>query len=78
MRIVDIHDAQANLSALVDAAVGGEEIIIAHAGRSAVRLVAIAQGRAVRRFGALKGKLHISDDFDAPLEASLLDAFDGN
>lgn len=33
---------------------------------------------AVRHFGALKGKIRIADDFDAPLPDEVLRAFEGS
>ncbi|MFZ1494864.1 MAG: type II toxin-antitoxin system prevent-host-death family antitoxin, partial [Candidatus Competibacter denitrificans] len=38
MTTMNLHEAQANLSQLVDAAAAGEEIIIAKAGKPMVRL----------------------------------------
>jgi prevent-host-death family protein len=39
MQTVNIHEAKTQFSRLVDAAAGGEEIIIAKAGKPAARLV---------------------------------------
>lgn len=77
MRTVNIHDAKTHFSRLVDAAAGGEEIVIAKAGKPAARLVPMEHAKVVRRFGALKGKIHIADDFDAPLPEDILAAFVG-
>jgi hypothetical protein len=33
--------------------------------------------KAVRRFGALKGKVHMAADFDAPLPDEVIAAFEG-
>ena len=67
MTIDNIHQAKTNFSKLVDAAMRGEEITIAKAGKPACRLVHIMTLKATRRPGALKGKIKIADDFDAPL-----------
>ena len=78
MHIVNIHAAKTNLSRLVDEAAGGEEIVIARAGRPVARLVALdstAAGR--RRLGGLAHLGPIPDDFDRPLPDDLLDAFEG-
>ncbi|CAB3740205.1 hypothetical protein LMG22037_06370 [Paraburkholderia phenoliruptrix] len=77
MQTVNIHEAKTQFSRLVDAAAGGEEIIIAKAGKPAARLVPIEKTRGTRRFGGLKGKVRIADDFDAPLPDALLAAFEG-
>jgi prevent-host-death family protein len=77
MQTVNIHDAKTNFSKLVDAAAGGEEIIIAKAGKPTAKLVPIEPARPTRAFGRLKGKLHIADDFDAPLPDDVLASFEG-
>ncbi len=77
MRTVNIHEAKTTFSRLVDAAANGEEIVIAKAGKPAARLVPMARGRTKRRFGALKGKIRIGNDFDAPLPDDIIAAFEG-
>jgi prevent-host-death family protein len=77
MPTVNIHQAKTNFSKLVDAAAAGEEIIIAKAGKPVARLVQIQPAKAARRFGKLKGKIHIADDFDAPLPEDVIAAFEG-
>src|SRR5262245_5919189 len=69
-KIVNVHAAKTQLSRLIDEAVKGEEVIIAKAGRPAVRLVAVRNEmeemaeRRRRSFGSMKGKIWMSDDFD--------------
>lgn len=77
MQTVNIHEAKTQFSRLVDAAAGGEEIVIAKAGKPAARLVPMEKPKVTRRFGALKGKVRIADDFDAPLPDDLIAAFEG-
>ena len=77
MTTVNIHEAKTNFSKLVDAAMHGEEIIIAKAGKPAAKLVPISPIKPKRKPGALKGKIKIADDFDAPLPSKLLDQFEG-
>lgn len=77
MQIVNIHQAKTQFSKLIEAATNGEEIIIARAGKPVVRLVSVTQPQ-IRTPGALKGKMRIADDFDAPLPADLQAAFEGN
>ena len=77
MKTVNIHDAKTHFSRLVDAAANGEEIIIAKAGKPTARLVSIESARTERRFGALKGKIRVADDFDAPLPDDVLAGFEG-
>lgn len=77
MHTVNIHDAKTNFSRLVDAAANGEEIVIAKAGKPAARLVPLEPVKAKRRFGGLKGKVQIAEDFDAPLPDDVLASFEG-
>lgn len=77
MRQINIHEAKTQLSRLVEDAAGGEDIVIAKAGKPVARLTALESSGAPRRFGALKGKIQIADDFDAPLPEEILAAFEG-
>ena len=77
MRQVNIHEAKTHLSRLVEEAAHGDEIVIAKSGKPVARLVAIDSARTPRRLGALKGKLTVPDDFDAPLPDDILDLFEG-
>jgi len=78
MTIVNIHEAKTNFSKLVDAVGQGEEVVIAKAGKPAARLVPIQGQKIIRKPGALKGKIRIADDFDAPLPDDLQKAFEGS
>lgn len=77
MQTFNIHEAKTQFSRLVDAAANGEEIIIAKAGKPAARLVPMEHVKSARRFGGLKGKIRIGDDFAAPLPDDLVAAFEG-
>ena len=71
-----LAEAKNHLSRLVDEAVAGREVIISRHGRPVARLVAIDHC-TVPRFGALKGRLDIPDDFDQPLSDAELALFTG-
>ena len=64
MTLRNISEAKAQLSALIEAVQAGEEVIIGKAGRPVARLVRYQGAKAPRRPGALKGLIHIADDFD--------------
>lgn len=76
IRTLNVAEAKARLSELVQRAARGEEIIIARNGQPQARLVALAP-RTARVPGSGAGKWVISDDFDEPLPADILDAFEG-
>jgi prevent-host-death family protein len=61
MKQVTVHAAKTNLSKLIDAALAGEEIIIAKGSRPVVKLVAIPQGKF--KMGLLEGQLGECPDF---------------
>ena len=77
MTTVNIHEAKTHLSRYVEQAAAGEEIIIAKAGKPVARLVAIEPPATVPTLGADAGSFVVPSDFDAPLPADLLDAFEG-
>jgi prevent-host-death family protein len=64
MQIANISEAKAQLSALIEKVMAGEEIIIGKAGKPVARLVKYENNRTARRPGALKGKIKIADNFD--------------
>jgi prevent-host-death family protein len=75
-RALNLYEAKTHLSALVEAAAAGAEIIIAKNGRPRARLVAVRDQRR-RRPGSAKGRIRMSADFDAPLPEHVLRAFTG-
>lgn len=78
MKNVSIPEAASNLAQLVDAAAAGEDVVIEKDGVAAVRLVRVEPAaKRPRRFGLLKGKFEIPDDFDAPLPDDVLADFEG-
>jgi prevent-host-death family protein len=72
---VNVHEAKTHLSRLLERVEAGEEIILARNGKAVARLVPV--GRAERRPGAMKGRIRIRRDFDAPLPESVAKAFRG-
>ncbi len=68
MHQVNIEDAKSNLPDLIDAAVNGEEIVIAKDDQHIVKLVPVSRARPRPQFGSAKGLISMSDDFDEPLE----------
>lgn len=71
-KTINIHEAKTHLSRLVDQAAAGKEIVIAKAGKPMARLVPLMQEPKPKKFGLLKGKIWIAEDFDAPLPADFL------
>jgi len=64
---VNIHEAKTTLSKLIEAAERGEDVVIARAGKPAVRLVMAQADTAKpkrRTPGAWKGKVWYAPDYD--------------
>ncbi len=64
MRQVNVHEAKTHLSRLLGEVEGGEEIVIARAGKPVARLVPDQPAREPRKPGWGKGKIKILDGFD--------------
>jgi len=75
MKTVNIHAAKTQLSALVEEAASGKEIIIAKAGKPMARLMPLEQKKFARKPGRLKGLIKMRDNFDDPLPPDLARAF---
>ena len=77
MRQINVHEAKTHLSQLLEDVAQGEHIVIAKAGKPIARLSPLEMTTPTRKRGLLKGKIRIANDFDAPLPADLLAAFEG-
>ncbi len=75
MQQVTIHAAKTNLSKLIEAALRGEEVVIARGAKPVVRLVPVAQGAF--KVGLLAGKLGAGPDFFEPMDQGDLDLWEG-
>jgi prevent-host-death family protein len=58
-----IREAKARLSKLLARAEAGEKVIIARGRKPVIRLVPLQRARGRPRFGALKGKIDLPDEF---------------
>jgi len=73
---VTVHAAKTQLSKLIEAALRGEEVIIARGSEPVVRLVAIP--KTAFRIGLLEGQVTgPGPDFFEPLDADELDLWEG-
>ena len=75
MQQVTIHAAKTHLSRLIEAALAGEDVIIARGDKPVVRLVPV-QSRAFQ-IGLLAGQLGAGPDFLAPIDPDDLDLWEG-
>jgi prevent-host-death family protein len=75
MEKVQLHDAKARLSELVDRAQAGEEVVISRHGKAVARLVGYRPKRARRLGGVLRGKIKFRKGWDKPLPEDIFDVF---
>ena len=76
-KAINIHEAKTHLSRLVEQAAAGKEVIISKAGKPMARLVPLSAVAKPKKLGLLKGKIKVPNDFNAPLDASVLALFSG-
>ena len=77
MQQYNIHAAKTNLSALIEKAAGGEEFIIAKAGKPMVKVVSyVPQSTVKKRIGFLKGQIEVPADFDKMGQNEITKAFE--
>ena len=65
MKVINVQEAKTHLSRLIDAAAGGECILLAKHGKPLAKLSPYCPEREVRTLGGLEGQIRIADDFDA-------------
>jgi len=75
MTTVGVHEAKTTLSDLLRRAAAGEEVVITRSGEPVARLVPVGSS-GPRVFGADRGRFEVPDDFDAPLPAEVIAAFE--
>ncbi len=74
--MVSLYDAKTKLSALVDRAAGGEEIVITKNGVPQAKIVPLPALGGERAAAGALGVTYISEDFDAP-DAAIEALFSG-
>ncbi|CRI65463.1 Prevent-host-death family protein [Thiocapsa sp. KS1] len=63
--ILNVTDAKARFSEVVEQASQGQDIIITRMGKPVVRITRYAPELSNQRLGLFQGQLRIADDFDA-------------
>jgi prevent-host-death family protein len=64
MKLVNVYEAKSRLSAIIDEALRGEEIVIGRHGKPVVRLVPVHAPKPSDGFGSVRGQVWIAPDFD--------------
>lgn len=73
---VNVHEAKTQLSRLIERALAGEEVIIARAGKPAVRLMPL-EPKPGRILGSAAGTIHFTEGWDQPMTGAELEEFLG-
>ncbi|GGX22454.1 type II toxin-antitoxin system Phd/YefM family antitoxin [Streptomyces chryseus] len=73
-RQYNVHEAKTHFSRILQQVETGEEIVISRAGRPIAKVVPLRPKADRTDYGALKGQIHIHDDFDE-LPDDLAEAF---
>jgi prevent-host-death family protein len=77
LETVNIYDAKTRLSQLVDIAASGEDVVVSRNGKPLVRITRLESPKRRIKFGVLKGKVIVAEDFDAPMPDEVLAGFEG-
>lgn len=76
MVTVNLHEAQTQLSKLVDQAVKGNAFVIARAGKPLVKVTAFGPPTVSQRLGFLAGEIAVPEDFNSMGEAEITALFE--
>lgn len=76
MTVVNVYDAKTQLSKLIEEAAAGHDVVIARGGKPVARLTRLGAPKRKLRFGVLKGRIKVLEDFDAPLPSDVLAQFE--
>lgn len=68
MNQISLEEARIHLPELIDAALKGEDVLIAKDQEHIVKLTPVSAIKSHPQFGSAKGQIWMADDFDAPLE----------
>ena len=77
MSVINVYEAKTHLSKLIEQAAAGKDVVIARGGKPIARLTRLAKSPRKLRFGVLKGKVKVGQDFDAALPEQMLAQFEG-
>jgi len=76
MKIVTVHAAKTSLSQLLAQVEAGEEIVLARGKTPIAKLVPFPSRTKGRRFGALRGTVHVGMEFFEPLSEQELNRWE--
>jgi prevent-host-death family protein len=65
---VSVADAKKQLSELLRSVEAGECVLITRNGKPIAQLVPVSRSRRVVRFGTMRGRIHLTRGWDAPID----------
>ena len=68
MHTVALKEAAGRLAELIDEVASGEEVVITRDDGAAFKIIPVAPLPPFPKFGSAKGRVHMREDFDDPLE----------
>ena len=74
--VVNIYEAKAKLSSLIERAMLGEDVVISKAGTPMVKLVRL-DAPAKRQLGSARGSFALPEGWDNPMDDAEYEAFLG-
>jgi antitoxin (DNA-binding transcriptional repressor) of toxin-antitoxin stability system len=75
---VSVEEILRDLAAYLQRVEAGETVVIVRAGQPVAEMKPVAVGtKPLRPFGLCAGEFTVPEDFDAPLPADILNAFEG-
>lgn len=77
-RVVNVTEAKAQLSRLLDEAASGKRVVIGKAGRPVAVLSAFDADPEPRTLGGWEGKVWVAEDFDDPLPDEIQQHFEAD
>jgi prevent-host-death family protein len=75
MAMINVHDAKTHFSRILSRVEGGEEVVIARAGKPVARIVPLGKKKK-RSPGTARGRVTVRKKFFEPLPESVLKEFE--
>jgi prevent-host-death family protein len=72
---MNVSEAKAKLSWLINQSIAGKEVVISRAGEPVVRIIPYEKNNVKRKGGQWKGLVKISKNFNDPLPSEIASAF---
>lgn len=75
MKTFNVHEAKTHFSDILKLVAGGEEVVVAKAGKPVAIIRAFEQPEKTRKPGLFKGKMEMSASFFEPMDPEFLEFF---